>query len=292
MLKKIFLVSFFVFNLFSFLLYAQETKKIEVITTIFPTYDFVKQIGKDKVNVFLLIPPGVEPHTFELKPQDIIKIKKSDIFVYTGKLMEPWVEKMLKGITSKELVIVDASRGVEVYENDPHIWLDLANDQIIINSITKSLIAKDPDNKDFYLNNAKMYNEKLEDLDQRIKQTLSSARYKNIIYGGHFVFSYFARRYGLTHSSPYDGFSPNAEPSPKSIVGLINKLKISGEKYIYFEELIDPKVARLISQETGAKLELLHGAHNVSKDELVKGITFIDIMEENLKKLKVGLECQ
>jgi zinc transport system substrate-binding protein len=96
----------------------------------------------------------------------------------------------------------------------------------------------------------------------------------------------------LEHDSPYEGFSPNAEPSPKAIAELIKKLKGSGIKYIYYEELLDPKVARTISQETGAKLELLHGAHNVSKDELKSGVTYISIMEDNLKKLKVGLECR
>ncbi len=315
---------------------AQDTKgKVEVVTTLFPTYDFAKQIGKDKVNVSLLLPPGVESHTFEPKPQDIVRITKADVFIYTGKFMEPWAEDMIKGVSNKNLVVVDASKGIELsgeedhdeelehhgeegkhheegedHEGeehaehqaeehghqhggkDPHIWLDLANAQVMVNTITQALAQKDPKNRAFYLNNAKEYNEKLADLDKRFKETLSTCKHKTIIYGGHFAFGYFAKRYGLEHVSPYDGFSPNAEPSPKAIAELINKLKRLGIKYIYFEELLDPKVARVISQETGARLELLHGAHNVSKDELSRGRTFIDIMEDNLKKLRVGLECQ
>jgi len=315
---------------------AQENKgKLEIVATLFPTYDFAKQIGKDKINVSLLLPPGVESHTFEPKPQDVVRINKADIFIYTGKYMEPWVEDMLKGVSNNNLIIVDASKGIELvgeeghdedpehhgeegeyheegkdHENeehaehqaeepghqhggkDPHIWLDLANDQVMVNTIAQALVKKDPANRAFYLNNAKEYNEKLIDLDKRFKETLSTANHKTIIYGGHFAFGYFAKRYGLEHDSPYDGFSPNAEPSPKAIASLIDKLKQSGIKYIYFEELLDPKVARVISQETRAKLELLHGAHNVSKDELTKGVTFLNIMEDNLKKLKVGLECQ
>lgn len=307
MLRKILILVFFILGLFPGFLNAQN-KKIEIVTTLFATYDFVKQIAKDNVNVSLLIPPGVESHTFELKPQDIIRINKADIFVYTGKFMEPWVEDILKGITNKNLVVIDVSQGVELISGethdeagehgqghggkDPHIWLDLANDQIIVNSIAKALIDKDSKNKTFYLINAKDYNAKLADLDLRFKQTITSAKYKTIVYAGHFVFGYFAKRYGLTNISPYEGFSPNAEPSAKAIATLVNKLKTSGMKYVYYEELIDPKVARMISLETGAKLELLHGAHNVSKDELSKGVTFIAIMEDNLKKLKVGLECQ
>lgn len=309
--------------------FAQESKgKIEVVTTLFPTYDFAKQVGKDKVNVSLLLPPGVESHTFEPRPQDVVRINKADIFIYTGKYMEPWAGDILKGVSNKDLLVVDASEGVELlaeddhgeegehheeeaehdeedhYDNehahghhhhhgglDPHIWLDLANDQIMVYTIAKALAEKDPLNKAFYMNNAEEYNAKLEDLDRRFKQTLATARHKTIIYGGHFAFGYFAKRYGLEHDSPYEGFSPNAEPSPKAIAELINKLKASGSKYIYYEELLDPKVARMIARESGAKLELLHGAHNVSKDELKEGVTFIDIMEENLKKLKIGLEC-
>ncbi len=316
----------------SFCAFAQESKgKLEVVTTLFPTYDFAKQIGKDKINVSLLLPPGVESHSFEPKPQDVVRINKADVFIYTGKYMEPWVEDMLKGISNKNLLVVDASLGIELIAEtdhdeddehhegehheeaeehgeehgeehehghhhhggkDPHIWVDLANDQVMVDTIAKALVEKDPANSALYMNNAKEYKNKLADLDRRFKKTLSTAKHKTIIYGGHFAFGYFAKRYGLEHDSPYEGFSPNAEPSPKAIADLINKLKQSGIKYIYYEELLDPKVARTISQETGAKLELLHGAHNVSKDELSRGVTFLDIMEDNLKKLKVGLECQ
>jgi zinc transport system substrate-binding protein len=293
-----------------FNVFAQEsTKKLEVVTTLFPTYDFAQKVGKDTINVSLLLPPGLESHTFEPKPQDVVRINKADIFIYTGKYMEPWVEDLLKGVSNKNLLVVDASTGIELISEghhdedegdhddhhggkDPHIWLDLANAQIMVDTIAKALVEKDPANSAFYLNNAKEYKSKLADLDRRFQETLSTAKHKKIIYGGHFAFGYFAKRYGLEHDSPYDGFSPNAQPSPKAIAGLINQLKQSGIKYIYYEELLDPKVARTISQETGAKLELLHGAHNVSKDELRRGVTFLDIMEDNLKKLKVGLECQ
>ncbi len=313
MFKKIAALSLFLFCFvvtFACAQDAQSSSKLEVVTTLFPTYDFAKEIGRDKVNVSLLLPPGVESHTFEPKPNDIVRINKADIFIYTGKYMEPWVGDILKGISNKNLVVVDASKGIVLMDDeehdeeehehghhhhggkDPHIWVDLANDQIMVDTIAEALSEKDTANSIFYLNNAKEYNAKLADLDRRFKETLSTAKHKTIIYGGHFAFGYFAKRYGLEYISPYDGFSPNAEPSPKAIAELIKTMKESGQKYIYHEELLDPKVARVISQETGAKLELLHGAHNVSKDELNRGVTFIDIMEDNLEKLKVGLECK
>ncbi|KJJ85599.1 periplasmic solute-binding protein [Candidatus Omnitrophus magneticus] len=322
MLNKIFTI-FVVLFMFAGLFSARgnaDTQKIEIVTTLFPTYDFVRQVGKDKVNVTLLLPPGVEAHTFQPKPADIVRINKADIFIYTGKFFEPWVESLIKGVSNKNLVIIDASQGIQLLENnndgengesightehgeqdecfhkhlgkDPHIWLDLDNARVMVDTIAKGLAEKDQSNSGYYLNNAKEYNALLAELDARFKSTLSACKYKTIIYGGHFTFGYFAKRYGLTYISPYDGFSPNAEPSPKAIAELIKKLRAVGMKCVYYEELLDPKVSRIIADETGAKILLLHGAHNVSKDDFKKGVTFLDIMEDNLKNLKDGLECE
>jgi zinc transport system substrate-binding protein len=279
-----------------------ESPKLEVITTLFPTYDFVKQIGKELVNVTLLLPPGVEAHTFEPRPADMVKLNHADLFVYTGKYMEPWVAKVLAGVTPS-LLVVDTSQGIELIEmseethhdhdhegKDPHIWLDLAHTQQMVMTLATALAQKDPKNSQFYATNAQAYTMKLAELDHRFQTMLAAAKHKRLIYGGHFTFGYFAKRYGLSHSSPYQGFSPNAEPRPKTLTKLIKQLRQSGMKYIYHEELLDPKVARTIAQETGAKLELLHGAHNVSKDELQRGVTFLELMETNFNKLKIGLE--
>ncbi|MEI8345365.1 MAG: zinc ABC transporter substrate-binding protein [Candidatus Omnitrophota bacterium] len=277
---------------------------VEIVTTLFPTYDFAKQVGGEKVRVSLLLSPGVEAHSYEPKPADIVKIGKAVLFIYTGRLMEPWVDQMLRGVASQNLEVVDASRGIELIRDegrgelhrhsgqDPHIWLDPTNDQVIVDSIASALAKADPANADYYLINARAYNAKLVDLDRRLKEALSSCKHRTLVYGGHFTFGYFVRRYGLDSVSPYEGFSPNAEPGPRAIAKLIETLKESGMKTFYYEELLDPKVARVIALETGAKPVLLHGAHNISKDELERNVTFLDIMEDNLKKLKIGLECQ
>ena len=311
MFKKATLIFALILTAAGFVCAKNSDGKLEIIATLFPTYDFAVQIGGNKANVYLILPAGMEPHTFEPKSRDIVKINKSDIFIYTGKYMEPWVEDLLKGIPNKNLKVVDASFGIKLLtsakddgdhknhdthqhhgQKDPHIWLDFANAQIMADTIAQALVEKDPQNKDFYLKNALQYKNKLADLDKSFKQTLATAKHKTIIYGGHFAFGYFTKRYGLKYESPYNGFSPNAEPSPKAIGELIKKLKASEIKYIYYEELIDPKVARTISQATGAKLELLHAAHNISKSDIKKGITFINIMQSNLEKLKEGLECR
>ncbi|MFA5167364.1 MAG: zinc ABC transporter substrate-binding protein [Candidatus Omnitrophota bacterium] len=313
MLKKITVITLTIFLGIGAFVSAQAKEtdaSLEVAATLFPTYDFARQIGKDKTHVTLLLPPGVESHAFEPRPSDAARISKSDIFIYTGEFMEPWAKDLLAGTSSEALLVVDASRGIELMADedhdgeeehheearhhggkDPHIWTDLANAQKMVATITESFCEKDAENCAFYRANAASYNAKLADLDQRFKAGLADCKHHAIIYGGHFAFGYFAHRYGLEHVSPYRGFSPDAEPTPKAIAELIKTMRYSGMKYIYYEELLDPKVARTIAEETGAKLELLHGAHNVSKENLAKGITYLTIMEENLAKLRTGLEC-
>lgn len=274
--------------------------KIKIITTLFPQYDFANEIVKDKGEVKLLLPPGVEAHSYEPTPKDIVDIKKADVFIYTGKYMEPWAEKMIKEIDDSTIVI-DISKGIELVDEedwehnhehhgkDPHIWLDPVYAQKIVDNILEGIIKADSKNENFYRQNAENYKEKLAELDKKFVETFSKVKHKTIIHGGHFAFGYFAKRYGLEYISPYDGFSPNAEPTPKKISELMNNMKSLGINVIYYEELIDPKVAKIISEETGGKMLLLHGAHNISKEELESGISYIEIMESNLDRLKEGL---
>ncbi len=273
---------------------------IKIITTLFPQYDFANEIVKDKGEVKLLLPPGVEAHSYEPTPKDIVDIRKADVFIYTGKYMEPWAEKMIKEIDDSTIVI-DISKGIELVDEedwehnhehhgkDPHIWLDPVYAQKIVDNILEGIIKADSKNENFYRQNAENYKEKLAELDKKFVETFSKVKHKTIIHGGHFAFGYFAKRYGLEYISPYDGFSPNAEPTPKKISELMNNMKSLGLNVIYYEELIDPKVAKIISEETGGKMLLLHGAHNISKEELESGISYIEIMESNLDRLKEGL---
>lgn len=281
-----------------------ENDKLTIITTLFPQYDFAREIVKDKGEVSLLLPPGVEAHSYEPTPQDIVKIRNADVFIYTSEYMEPWAVKMVKDIGSDQLKVVNLSEGLSLIESDddhddehhpeadgkdPHTWLDPVYAEIMVENISDAISEVDPINAEFYNDNAKDYMEKLQVLDKNFKDVFSKTKSDTIIYGGHFAFGYFTQRYGLKHLSPYSGFSPNAEPTPNKIVELIKKLEDLDVKVIYYEELVDPKVANIIAEATGAKIELLHGAHNISKNELESGITYLDIMYENLEKLKEGL---
>ena len=286
-----------------------EQKKLKVVTTLFPLYDFAKNIGQQKADVSLLLPPGVEPHNFEPRPNDITRIQNSDLLIFTGKYMEPWVDNLLKGIDTKRLTVVDTSRDIifirrtgshdeaehthqeESGSPDPHIWLDFSNAVKMVDAITTEFIAKDPQNKDFYAKNSHEYKKKLEELDKKYKDTLLRCRDNVIIHAGHFAFGYLAKRYDLKYESAYKGFAPNAEPTPKRLVELTNNVKKHDVRYIYYEELITPKIAEVISKETGCGLLMLHGAHNVTRKEMDSGVTFVQLMEINLENLKVGLQC-
>lgn len=302
----------------------QDSRKLQVITTLFPTYDFARTLLGDKGDVTLLLPPGIEAHAFEPTPQDIVRISKADVFIYTGEAMEPWVHDILKTIDNKNLKVIDASTGIELMEGhhheegeeaheegdsdheasdtheeedadhdhagaDPHIWLDPVLAAQMTDTIANGLIEVAPDwGKDITVRKDALKAD-LEELNQSYLSAVEKSSTKEIIYGGHFAFGYLAKRYGLEHISPYDGFSPNAEPTPASIVQLTEALKTSGSKVIFYQELIDPRIARVIADETGAEMLMLHGAHNVSKEDFDKGITYITIMKQNLENLKKGL---
>jgi zinc transport system substrate-binding protein len=280
---------------------AAQKKSLTVVTSLFPLYDFAKNIGKDKADVSLLLPPGVEPHSFEPKPGDVVRIHDAAIFIYTDAAMEPWVTKILQSVENKNLLVVEAGKGISLMKEtsdeggehggtDPHIWLDFANAQRMVDTICEGFSAKDPGNKIFYMENARAYNRLLSDLDSRYKKTLEQCKYSDIFHGGHFAFGYLARRYNLHYSAAY-GFSPDAEPTPRRLYDLSEMIKHKGIKYIFYEELLSPRVAETIARETGVSLLKLSAAHNITKEELMQNVTFISIMKQNLKNLATGLQC-
>jgi len=278
------------------------SNKIKVVTTLFPLYDFTKNIGKEKVAVSLLLPPGVEAHSFEPKPSDLVKVNEADVFIYTGKFMEPWAEDIVKGITNKKLMIVDASQGTKMIPGvfhdddepagslDPHIWLDFENAKIMVGNILHALEVKDSASMDSYKQNSDVYIKNLTDLDSSYRTALASCKGKEIVYGGHYAFGYLARRYALKYLAA-QGFSPDAEPTARDLSMLVEQIRKDKIKYVFYEELTSPKIAETIANETNTKLLLLNAAHNVSKDQFVQGASFLDIMKSNLDNLKVGLGC-
>ncbi len=284
-----------------------EIEKINVVSTLFPQYDFARTIGGAYVDVTLVLPPGVESHSYEPTPKEVIGIMESDLFLYTNIAMEPWAEELIKNIDVSKTQVVDLSSEIDLLENDhdhaheededdheegaydPHYWTTPQNAMIMAREIENALSTLKPEYADVFKSNVAALISELESLDEEIINAVEKMSSKTIISGGHFAFGYFAHAYGLEHVSPYIGFSPDAEPTPQKIASLIKTIEASKTKAIFYEELINPKVANVLAEETGAKMLLLHGAHNLSKEELESGITYIQIMYGNLERLKEGL---
>jgi zinc transport system substrate-binding protein len=286
-------------------------RKLQVVTSLFPLYDFARNIGMERADVSLLLPPGLEPHSFEPKPGDMVRLNRAHVFIYTNSAMEPWVQDVLKGVQNGNLKIIESGRGIAMMAGheerahgkkaghrhgrdhggaDPHIWLNFSNAAIMVDHILAGFIQRDPLNRVFYQNNAIAYKVKLNTLDRQFKEGLSGCRKDVIVHGGHFAFGYLAQRYGLRYAA-VSGFSPDAEPTPAAMVKITKTLKDNGLNHLFYEELLSPRVAGVIARETGVSLLMLHAAHNISKKEFERGVGFLDLMQRNLKHLQVGLQC-
>ncbi|GFO53675.1 periplasmic divalent manganese/zinc-binding lipoprotein [Geomonas sp. Red276] len=280
-----------------------------VVATLFPVYDFAREVAGDKAEVKLLLPPGVEPHSFEPKPDDVVRIAKADVVIYTNRFMEPWAVKLL-GSQGGNTEVVDASQGVPLMKTshaesekeggvhahdhggfDPHVWLDFANAQVMVKNIADGLAKKDPANADYYRSRALKYQGELQKLDGEYKAGLADCRTRVLLHGGHYAFGYLAKRYGLDYHSA-QAVDPDAEATPRKLADLVNQMRANHLKYVFCEELLSPATAEMIAKETGAQVLMLNAAHNVSKEDFTKGTTFLALMRENLANLRKGLECK
>ncbi|MBW4055043.1 MAG: zinc ABC transporter solute-binding protein [Proteobacteria bacterium] len=296
----------------------QQTGHLQVVTTLFPLYDFARTIGGDKAQVTMLLPPGVEPHTFEPRPEDMIRISRANLFIYTNKYMEPWVDKIITGIDNKSLRVVNAGERVkyrpggndDTHEHahgqissmnnnhehdakgmDPHIWLDFANAALMVDTILDGFVAADPANGGFYRQNAETLKTRLAALDDKYRKTLASCSTRMILHGGHYTFGYLAHRYGLEYHA-LSGISSDSEPSAERMASLVREIRSSGAKYLFAEELLSPRLTETLAQEAGVGVLMLHGAHNLSREDMSRNVTFFDLMDRNLKQLQKGLQCR
>ncbi len=328
----------------------ESGKKMKIVATLFPQYDFARQIAGDYADVTLLLPPGMESHSYDLRPADMIEIRESDMFIYTGKYMEVWAQTIIDSLDDS-VMVVDVSDGITLekeedyfvdehsthehsahehgahehgahedtdeddehgahedtdeddehdshaghshsghtHEYDPHIWTSPVYAMQMVENIVDALMEKDPQHAEEYRQRADEYIDKLAEVDAAFRQVSEESARRTIFFGGRFAMTYFVREYDFDCVSAYHDCSAESEPSISSVMRMIDEIKESGAKAVYYEELADPKVARTIAEETGVKLLLLHSAHNVSRQEYENGVTYLDIMWNNVEKLKEGL---
>lgn len=288
----------------------KKEDKLQVVTTIFPNYDFVKQIGKDKVEVKLLLKPGVESHTYEPTPKDMIDIENSDMFVYTGNDFEPWAENILQSTNSK-FTVVNTSKNIELINKeefehhhanseileeeheehegessfDRHIWLNPENAIIMIDNIASNLCEIDPENAEYYLANANNYKEQINALNLKFEEMIKNSNRKEIAFAGEFSYSYFIEKYNLYFVSVYNNCGDGEDPSIAKVKSVIDYINNHNLPVIFYEELSEGTVAKMIGDETNAKSMVFYTIHNAD----LENDSYISLMTKNFENLKEAL---
>lgn len=271
----------------------QNSGKLKVVTTFYPLYEIAHQVGGDMVEIKNLVPAGAEPHDYEPTPKDIVAIYESQMFVANGGQLEPWVDGIWADLLehSHTRSMNAANNSYPVISGDPHYWLDPLKYAHLVEAFTSiiSEIRVDYPHKEYYESRSKAYLEKLNELDKKFSEGLKSCVHREFV-ANHAAFAYLAQRYNLT-MIPIAGLSPDAEPSPKIIAELIKTVQAKNIKYILTESLVSPKIADTIAQETGAQTLVLNPLEGLTDKEIAEGQDYVSIMEQNLKNLKIALEC-
>ncbi|MDR1419088.1 MAG: metal ABC transporter substrate-binding protein [Treponema sp.] len=282
--------------------------KLNVVTTVFPPYDFVREIAGNNVNLSMLLPPGAESHSFEPTPRDIITVQNCDVFIYVGGESDEWVAEILESMDRSRMEIVTLMDCVDVVEElivegmedeeeeegegpeyDEHVWTSPKNAGRIVQKISAVLQQRDPSSAALYEKNTASYLAKLTALDNSFETMINGAQRKTFIFGDRFPFRYFADAYGLSYFAAFPGCSTETECSAATIAFLIDKVKAEKIPVVFHIELSNEKIADTICEETGAKKLLLHAVHNISKRDFDRGENYYDLMTRNIQNLKEAL---
>lgn len=292
-----------------------DSGKISVVTTIFPYYDFTRSIAGDKADIKLLLSPGSEPHSYEPSPSDIVAIENCDIFIYNGGESDEWVESVLDSIENKNMKVMRMMDYVDLLyeqsvdhdehehedgdgdehehehgeEYDEHIWTSVKNAEKLTNAIYDELCVSDFANKAAYSSNRDSYLSKLQALDSEISDIVSNSKRNTVVFGDRFPFLYFVTDYSLEYECAFPGCSSETEPSISTVTHMIDFTRENKIPVVFYLEFSNGKVAKLISEDTGAKTMRFSSCHNVTKDEFADGATYISLMEQNANSLKEAL---
>lgn len=303
--------------------------KLQIVTTLFPYYDFARAIAQDRADVTLLLSPGREAHSFEPTPLDAVTISEADVFLYNGGEGEYWVESMLDAagehiaVASRMMDYVDAlneeyvegMQGADGHDHDhehgshddhdhdheedehdsdeieydEHIWTSPKNAVVLCRAVCDAICRADAENAAFYRANCENYCAQLEDLDARFAALCESAPRRLLIFADRFPMLYFCREYGLDYRAAFHGCSGDTEPSLATIKFLIDKVEDENIPVVYTIDFGTKKVAAVVSECTGAAIETLYSMQTVSRADFDAGETYLTLMERNFETLRKGL---
>lgn len=297
-------------------------KKLQVVATIFPEYDWVREIlgeQADNVELTLLLENGVDMHSFQPTMSDILKVSTCDVFIYVGGESDAWVADALKGAGNPERtainlmeVLGDRAKEEEVVEGmqeedghdghdheeqeeleyDEHVWLSLKNTQVFCDAISEALQAADPENAKLYQENTTAYKGKLAALDREYQAAVDQSESKTLLFADRFPFRYLTDDYNLTYYAAFTGCSAETDASFETITFLAGKLDELKLPVVFVIENSDGKVAKAVVENTNTrdqKILTLNSMQSVTSDEINAGTTYLSIMKENLKTLKEAL---
>lgn len=297
-------------------------EKLKVVTTLFPYYDFTRQIAGDKVELTMVVPAGMDSHSFEPTPADMRTIQEADILICNGGAMEQWVSQVTEALDTSHMTVVTMMEYVDAveeeivegmedeehehghrdiheehsheeeheHEYDEHIWTSPVNAMKFTRVITDVLVQADPENRQVYEAGRDSYLKKLEAVHQMLLQVARDRKRDTIVVGDKFPFRYLTEEYGFEYRAAFSGCSTDTEPSARTIAYLIDKVREENIPAVYYLELSSHRVSEIIGEETGAEPMLLHSCHNVTRREFDAGITYVDLMLKNVENLRKGLD--
>lgn len=283
---------------------------LSIVCTIFPAYDFARQLAGDTAQVRLLLPPGSESHSYEPSPRDIIDIQQADLFLYAGGESDHWVEEILASMgdnaprtfrltdcvtllaeeTSASMEQEAHEHGQEEAEMDEHVWTSPKNAMLIVQQLCATLCDIAPQNTQAYEGALSTYLADLKGLDAAFEETVADGKRDLIVFGDRFPFRYFAHDYHLRYDAAFPGCSEDSEPSVRTVISLVDTIRAEQIPVIFYIEFSSRKTADVLAEETGAKELLFHSCHNVSAEELDAGATYLSLMWNNVAALKEALD--
>lgn len=295
----------------------QNDEKLHIVSAIFPSYDFARQICGDAVELTLLIPPGNEVHGYEPTLKDIEIVQDCDLFLYAGGDSDGWTEDILRASGNDTAVVISMLELVEAYEEehtagmqedhhhhdhdheesveddhgeyDEHVWTDPENAAVIAQAICDAACALDETHAVDYRENTAAYLEELHTLDRDFAEMAEHAERDLLIFAERFPFRYLTEAYGFDYDAAFSGCSSDTEPSLATIAGLMEQVKQNDAKAVFYIEFSDGKTAEMIAESTGARAMQLYSCQNVTREDFERGVTYLELMRRNLNTLEEAL---
>lgn len=301
---------------------SQAQEPLRIVTTVFPAFDFARQVAGDAAQVSMLIPPGADSHSYEPSPRDLMAIQNADLFIYTGGESDTWLERILESMGGEApcalrmadaVVMLPQEHTASMHsdhvhadgeicsdedhhhehahqeEMDEHVWTSPKNALLILRSIEDELCRIRPEDAALFRANSEAYAAQIERLDRLFEETVAAGQRRLIVFGDRFPMRYFAAAYGLAYDAAFPGCSEDSEPSVRTVISLVDTIRREGVPVVFHIEYSSQKTARILAEETGAEIRLFHSCHTVSYQEIEQGATYVTLMEKNVEVLKEAL---